>query len=122
MRDSAGFSPASLRGRYRSESYGGAGRPYIWDAMRRHLFLLAGAVLAATTAGGCASPDAYRESRTRADLRAAGLDAREAECVVDEMDETFGFQRLSAREEPTELEREAMDDILAECLGDDRSR
>lgn len=121
MRDSAGFSPASLRGRYRAESYVGAGDPYIWDAMRRAPLLLAVAVVAAAI-GGCASPDAFRESTTRADLRAAGLDAREARCVVDEMDETFGFQRLSAREEPTELEREAMDSILAECLGDGRSR
>jgi hypothetical protein len=88
--------------------------------MRRPPLLLVGGVVAAAVAAGCASPDAFRESTTRADLRAAGLDAREARCVVDEMDETFGFQRLSAREEPTELEREAMEAILAECLGDGR--
>jgi len=86
--------------------------------MRRHPLPLLGATLAVAIGSGCASPDAYRESTARADLRAAGLDPRQADCVVDEMEDTFGFRRLSAREEPTELEREAMDQILAECLGE----
>lgn len=89
-------------------------------ARTARLLLVGAAAAVAVTAAACASPDAYTESATRAALRDAGLDARQAACVVDAMDDTFGFQRLSAREEPTELEREAMDGILDRCLGRDR--
>jgi len=79
--------------------------------------LVAAVVLSCVLLGACANRDDYTAATTRADLEAVGLTEAEADCVVRRMEARFGIRRLSAREEPTRLEREEMDRLLEACLG-----
>jgi hypothetical protein len=76
---------------------------------------VAALVVAAALLGACAQ-ESYDARRTVGDLVDAGLTREEATCVVREMNERISIERLGAREEPGDDEREKFGAILDDCL------
>lgn len=81
---------------------------------RRPSLLPVVAALGGLALAGC-SNDPYDAPGLREGLVGAGFSQREAACVVDEMEDRFSVDRLSARVPATERQRAAFAAIVEEC-------
>jgi hypothetical protein len=85
----------------------------IEPVLRRPLIVVL-ALLAPAALGACAN-DPYDRGSLERGLVDAGFEPAEAACVLERMEERFGEQRLSARIDATEREREVFAAIVSEC-------
>ena len=81
-------------------------------------FRMAAAAAGLVVLAACANPS-YDESSTRDELVDAGFTEEQATCVTDGMARRFAERRLDSRETASTREKEAFDEIVAECIGDE---
>lgn len=74
-------------------------------------------VLALGLVVGACGGDSYDRGDAIDELVDGGLTREQAECVVDRAEDTFGIEKLSSDDEPTDEEQRQIGEIVTQCLG-----
>lgn len=74
------------------------------------------ALLGLVALGAAACGSSFDRGDTINELVDSGLDQATAECVVDEMIDEFGEDKLGSDDDPTAEEQAIVQDIMVDCL------